>query len=212
VILPYLEQQDLYDRYDWSRRWNDGSGLMHLEPMDYSKINKSVSDYRGNLAVAATNVQVYLCPSTWHNHLGATDYGGNYGSMLSGLPTGLVQGMSWESGTLPAINLIDADRSRRASVRLREVTDGAAHTFLVLEDAGRSERQGGMWANGHSAVGHDRGGINRSRSSEIFSDHPGVAHALLTDGSTMVLTEATDSLILGALSTRAGREHIGAVE
>lgn len=212
VILPHLEEQALYDQYSWSHRWNDGSGLMYYQAMEFSKIHVAPADYRSNLKVAATNLSIFLCPATTHDHLGATDYGGNYGSMLTGLQSGLATGNSWESGTLTAVNLIDVDKSRRVGIRMREITDGVSHTFLVLEDAGRKDSQGGMWANGHNCFGHDRGGINRTRSSEIFSDHTGTAHALLADGSVMSLNVSIEPHILGALSTRAGNEEFAMPE
>jgi hypothetical protein len=128
--------------------------------------------------------------------------------MLTGLTPGMSKGCAWEAGTMTAVNLVDVDKTRRSGIRMNEITDGASHTFLILEDAGRSERQSGMWANGHNCLGHDRGPVNQTRSSEIYSDHPGMAHALLADGSVMSLAETTSSDVLGAMSTRNGRERV----
>jgi prepilin-type N-terminal cleavage/methylation domain-containing protein/prepilin-type processing-associated H-X9-DG protein len=185
AILPQLEQTALYDRYDYAHAWSD-------------PVNESV---------AKTDLAVFRCPSAVEEWPGKSDYGGNYGSALTGLTPGFQHGYAWEAGTFPPINVAMPGSHRQRPVRLAEIVDGTSNTFLVLEDADRSAAQGGMWANGHNCFAHDKGPVNSDISNEIFSRHPGGASALLADGSVRFLTESMDSLALGALCTR-GRGEI----
>jgi prepilin-type processing-associated H-X9-DG protein len=184
AVLPQLEQTALHDRYDYTHAWNDAV----------------------NEPVANTDLAVFRCPSAVDRWPGKTDYGGNYGSALTGLKPGFQEGFAWEAGTFPPINVAMPGSHRRSPVRLAEVIDGTSHTFLVLEDTDRSAAEGGMWASGHNCLAHDNGPVNKSSSNEIFSRHPGGAGALLADGSVRFLTESMDLLALGALCTRGGGE------
>ncbi|HZN33373.1 MAG TPA: DUF1559 domain-containing protein [Pirellulaceae bacterium] len=185
AILPQLEQAALYQRYDFSKSWKDPS----------------------NQQVTAANVAVYRCPSAVGKWDGKIDYGGNYGSALTGLKPGFSSGCAWEAGAFPPVHLAMPGQYRSAAVRLGEITDGTSQTFLVLEDADRPAAQGGLWASGHNCFAHD-GPINANVSKEIFSRHPCGANALLADGSVRLLTDSIALPLLGALCTRAGGEAV----
>lgn len=186
AILPYLEQAELYEMYDWKQAWD-------------APTNESVAD---------ADVRIFRCPSALDDWNGKTDYGGNYGSSLTGLKPGFQSGFAWESGTLPPINIQMPGIYRHGAVRYGEVRDGASQTFLVLEDADRPAEEGGMWANGHNCFAHDQGPVNATVSNEIFSRHAGGAFGLLADGSVRLLSESMDLSVLGALCTRSGGEVV----
>jgi prepilin-type N-terminal cleavage/methylation domain-containing protein len=186
AALPYLEQAALFDQYDYQSAWDDPD-------------NAPVSD---------AMLAVFRCPSAVEDWPGKTDYGGNYGSALTGLTPGFQHGYAWESGLLPPIRIDLPGNYRREGVRTGEVSDGLSQTFLVLEDADRPAAEGGRWANGHNCFAHDEGPINANRSKEIFSRHPGGAHALVGDGSVRFLSESTDLSVIGGLSTRAVGEIV----
>jgi len=181
AILPQLEQADLFARYDYSRAWN----------------------HRANQSVARANPAVFRCPSAIGKWDGKTDYGGNYGSGLTGLKSGFQEGRAWEAGMFPPIQVPLPGRFRRAAVRMNEVTDGTSQTLMILEDADRQAKEGGLWANGHNCLAHDRGRVNGSVSNEIFSRHPGGAGGLMADGSVRFLAESIEAAVVGALCTRA---------
>lgn len=186
VTLPYVEHSVLFDGYDPMRAWDDPA----------------------NAAVANADVAVFRCPSAVDAWPGKTDYGGNYGSALTGLTPGFQHGFAWESGLLPPIRINLPGAYRRDGVRMGEVPDGLSQTFLVLEDADRPAVEGGRWANGHNCFAHDNGPINGEISNEIFSRHPGGAHALVGDGSVRLLSESMDLRALGGLCTRARGEVV----
>jgi prepilin-type N-terminal cleavage/methylation domain-containing protein/prepilin-type processing-associated H-X9-DG protein len=184
AVLPYLEQPALHTRYDYSQAWDNPT----------------------NLPVAETDLTVFRCPSAIGKWPGKTDYGGNYGSALTGLTPGFQHGFAWEAGTLPPIHVAMPGSHRMAPVRIGEVTDGTSQTFLVLEDADRPAKEGGMWANGHNCFAHDNGPINHEISQEIFGRHPAGANGLLADGSVRFLSESIVLSVVGAMCTRASGE------
>jgi type II secretory pathway pseudopilin PulG len=186
TVLPQLEQNALFGRYDYSRAWDDPA----------------------NESVANANIAIFRCPSAIHKWDGKTDYGGNYGSSLTGLTPGFQYGRAWEAGTFPPIHIALPGRHRSASVRLSEITDGTSHTFLILEDTDRPAKEGGMWANGHNCFAHDSGPINHNISKEVFSRHPSGAGSLLADGSVRFLSASIENAVLGALCTRATGECV----
>jgi type II secretory pathway pseudopilin PulG len=184
AILPQLEQAALHERYDYQKAWKDPA----------------------NQAAASANVALFRCPSAIDKWDGKSDYGGNYGSALTGLKPGFALGRAWEAGTFPPVHLTLPGQYRPAAVRLADITDGTSHTLLILEDADRPANQGGLWASGHNCFAHDRGPVNGTSAKEIFSRHPRGANALTGDGSIRWLTDSLPPSVLGALCTRAGGE------
>lgn len=132
AILVHLEQDALADQYDWLRAW----------------------DAPANLAVVTTDLAVFRCPSSIENWPGKTDYGGNYGTALTGLTPGFQHGNAWEAGTLPPIHIQMPGNYRRGGVKVGEILDGTSQTRVVMEDADRPAREGGMWGSGHNCFAH----------------------------------------------------------
>jgi type II secretory pathway pseudopilin PulG len=186
ALLPFLEQGALHDRYDFQRPWDDSA----------------------NLPVVESKLSVFLCPSAVERWAGKTDYGGNYGSALTGLTPGFRWGCAWEAGTFPPVHVAMIGAHRDSPVALSEVTDGTSHTFLVIENADRPAEEGGLWGSGHNCFAHDNGAINSNPSKEIFSRHPRGACALFCDGSVSFISDSTEPVIVGALCTRAAGEVI----
>lgn len=108
--------------------------------------------------------------------------------------------------------------------------DGAAHTILAAEDAGRPTRwqigrevpgynPGGPWASGPNPIfvqgcipetGQQPGprAINCTNAKEVYSFHPNGANAVFADGSVRFLNSDMPVETLAALVTRAGGEVI----
>ena len=82
------------------------------------------------------------------------------------------------------------------------------------EGVGRNVPNGG-WAYGTNVISIQFG-INRldryarpaawTESNQLYSDHPGGAHALYCDGSVHFLPEETDLQLLYGLASRNGEE------
>lgn len=186
AILRHLEQEALADKYHWKLAW----------------------DTPANTSLTTTDLAIFRCPSTTENWPGKTDYGGNYGTALTGLTPGFQHGYAWEAGTLPPIHIQRPGNYRRGGVKIGEILDGTSHTLVVMEDADRPANEGGLWANGHNCFAHDQGPVNATVSNEIFSRHAGGAFAVLAHGGVRFLSESISLKVLGALSTRAGGEAV----
>lgn len=185
IVLPMMEEESLFREYDFRQAWDSVD-----------------EEANGNWSVSIHELDAFKCPSTGHDWPGATDYGGIYGSTLTGRPPGFWIGNAWDSGILVPINLRFIEPARRHSIRTADIRDGLTKTIIVGEDAGRWASDGGNWANGHQCFGHDEPGINLERSNELFSDHPGGAHILLADGSARLLDESIEPNLLGSMCLR----------
>jgi prepilin-type N-terminal cleavage/methylation domain-containing protein len=135
MILPYVDQQPLYNQYNFNARWND--------PL--------------NRAVVATPLSVYVCPSTATGDRSdqstdgaaagipspvrgtAADYNfitrisdkwyrGGLGYTAAQTPKGAAL-----KGALPRGKPSD---STEASARLSDITDGTSNTVMICESAG----------------------------------------------------------------------------
>ncbi|MBN1851457.1 MAG: DUF1559 domain-containing protein [Pirellulales bacterium] len=191
AILPHIEEQVLFDGYDYSQKWNSAK----------------------NRLVAERDIAVQLCPSTEHQNVGQGDYGGINGcgsySGEADIPDGWENGNGYEVGMFPATG-DDPMVAGNHPIALKHVTDGTSHTLFVGEDAGRTDAAR-FWANGNQTfVQH--GLINVSRSNELFSDHPSGVHVLMVDTRVFFMSESTPKLIIDYMSTRAHGELVDYAE
>jgi prepilin-type N-terminal cleavage/methylation domain-containing protein len=177
-LLPYLDQVQLSDQFDFDKAWDDSDG---------------------NAAVSETILPIFRCPSSLIEFPGLTDYCGITGGSLGGLPLG--------NGRFEAIGsgiLVTVDDSTPSYVGIRDVTDGTSNTIVVSESAGREQE--GRWANGNNLQATDVNPINTP--GKLFSFHYSGVFASRADGSVTLLSTNMDLSVLGALSTRNGGEVV----
>jgi len=221
-LLPFIEQANLYDQYDWNVNW----------------------DHAGNQPTIATSVSTFRCPSapggssrrdTVRNGILAatSDY-----APLAGVANIVVQ-----AGYIQNTDLSGAMVAQRW-VRLAEITDGTSNTLLMGEDAGRPEFwissgrgplnnnpgngnlavsngrvQGAGWADTSNAIplhtfrndGLSVPGpcpINCTNNNEAFSFHPGGVDTVFADGSVKFLSETIGNSTYAGLITRGGGEVV----
>jgi prepilin-type processing-associated H-X9-DG protein len=174
--------------------------LPYLErSANYGEVNFSYAfDHPINAKVAATTIEVFLCPSTprittLNRGRGATDYGGIYGERIV-------------SKNYPPRGVMIHDRP----IGFRDILDGSTRTLMVSEDAGFPD---GQWINAWNLF-DQAFPINRAPAFEndIRSMHPQGAHGLFADGSVSFLNESIDLALLASLCTRNGRESIPDLE
>ena len=223
-LLPFLEQRALATHYRWESSW--------FAPANQPVIN--------------THLAVWQCPSAPQHRLtngtavtvvppphepfagtaACSDYAGmgsvDSGLVRAGVITPPPAGPRDERGHYEGVFAVNASRS------LSDVRDGASHTILIAECAGRPAlwqrgRQipetwlsGGPWASrnllwtrGASADGDQFFGpcaVNCTNDREIYSFHAGGANAVLADGSVHFVNAAIDIRTLASLATRAGGE------
>jgi len=137
-------------------------------------------DGPNNQRIASTILQVYQCPSDPPGGAATTNY-----VMIVG-PGTLSDGASCS--------------------KISDVHDGTSNTIAVVEIA----NSGIGWAEPRDLdAATITFAINDGSPNGISSRHPGVANALLLDGSVRAIPATTDPSVLRALSTIAGNERVG---
>ena len=182
LLLPFVEQQTVYNRLDLSTPFDSAT----------------------NAAGAALQLSVFLCPSVDRNRevlnpltgvvypptgRGLSDYGGIYGPRFGSDHNDPPQGMM----------LYDVP------VLLSMVPDGASNTLIVSEDS--IYYPPGEWISGMTVFDVSYP-INTAPpiDNDIHSQHPGGADGLFVDGSARFLAETMATPVLSAICTRAGGE------
>jgi len=230
VILPYIEQGNLADLYNFKQPWFDNANS-------------------NNLTVIQTKTTAFLCPSSVSQDqrdefhvIGAAP--GDYGSInevkkkvytdVLGIP-------------YPGANAAAGILGKWVKNRIANVTDGLSNTFMLGEAAGQPE----VWVNGHPMTMADFAAydddkvvefngryvptdgtgwadpdcgfsingatpdglqkygptmINAINVSEVYSFHIGGASFVMGDGSTRFVSEDVNTNAFVAACTRSGKE------
>ena len=214
-ILPYLEQQQVYDQFDFSLR------SCNVDP---------------NFAAGRALIPAYLCPSDPQgdelvSNTGSTD--GKPPDLLEEEDyrrtsmAGVTDSMDWTCNTVTARQFSKADgmMAQLQGCRIRDVVDGTSNTLMVGEvtGGGRGSYNSHFWVsqtlsdtydgiNGISTIpGGSPSWAGNSyawRDASFSSFHPGGCHFLMADGSVQFLSENIASISLSALATRGGGEPI----
>lgn len=172
-ILPYMELQNVYDRFDFTKDWNKDE----------------------NKQAYKVNIPAYRCPSTAQSDDYCADYAADVWVDSSAykqlVKDGVVtQRINWE-GLLKKDGL---------SVKSSQVTDGLSNTFLFFEDAGRPYHyiegkyqnkntiSGAKWADVDAffythTVCFNTELINCDNANEMYSFHPDGCNFVYADGS-----------------------------
>ena len=121
LLLPYVEQQSLYDSIDFSV-----AAYAESIPEDsaWGSPERGPSGNTANRYAATHMPTMFVCPSA-HRVKPATqfkDYGINYGQELACCPERSQEGMNGVAFV-------------HSAVKLSEITDGTSSTFLFLESA-----------------------------------------------------------------------------
>jgi prepilin-type N-terminal cleavage/methylation domain-containing protein/prepilin-type processing-associated H-X9-DG protein len=214
-ILPYIEEQNLSNTYHWDLFSAD----------------------QANQPLMAQPLRRFQCPSAPDQDRYYTAWpfspapGGKRAACGDYAPTWSVNPVLTQMGLIDPAADYSGVLVPEQMTRLAQVTDGASHTILLTEDAGRpalwqagrpvagSEQavKGGAWAgpnNGFVVDGSTPDGtsspgpcpMNCTNDGEVYSFHPGGANAVFADGSVHFLHAGINIRTLAALITRAGGE------
>lgn len=226
MILPFLEQQNVKDLYDFQLNWWEGT----------------------NPTVAAIPLKVFRCPSaaregivlsavakpprpamTFANPVAPTDYEAVMGVQPNSI-----------NPHLPTAAYTSTNRFgvmyRNSTNRMADVQDGTAYTIVISEcssrplvfrrrkpQAGLSNDQGICWADSEGPFSFDgasrdgmqegcglAGGcvmaMNAKNDNEPFSLHTGGCNFLFTDGHVQFVRDTVSIGTLAALFTIRGGE------
>jgi prepilin-type processing-associated H-X9-DG protein len=155
LLLPYLGQQDLYDRYRFEEPWNSDN----------------------NRAITDLSIGLFQCPAQPATKEPTTNY-----MMVVGPHT-----------------ISDGPESRK----IAEITDGLAHTILVVEVADSA-----VWWTEPEDLHFDQMTfrINGGKRQEISSYHPQGANVAFCDGSVRLLNNSMNPQLVKAMTTIDGGE------
>lgn len=224
-ILPFVEQKNLYDQYDFNRNWYD--------PVNESVVSTIIPAYKCPTALdKSPKISGQFAPpwgTATYRNAATTDYFAAAGIM------GGLRRTGWVRPGLDTLNAGVINNVR--SSRFRDITDGTSSTLLVSEAHGRPDvwrgsqissgeslsssgnvpgawaAPNGMWFRGFTSDGLTQPGpcaINCSNFiGGIYSLHPGGAHALLCDGSVRFLGENIDIFVMLSLVTKNEGEVVG---
>lgn len=211
-VVPYLEQQQLYDRYNLNKHWYDPA----------------------NQAVVSSPLRVFQCPSAplpdpHDASFASNPFCADYNTTKGVDPNLVAIGLVPPSGDLRGV------LEKNSPTRMTKIKDGTSTTIVVTEDAGRPQ----LWRNNQEIAGgyapgagwaDDQGGfvvhgssndgsiilgpcpMNCTNDNEIYSFHSRGAQAGFADGSVRFLKSSIDIGILAALVTRAGGEVVSGYE
>ena len=232
-ILPYMEQQAIYDQYDFNRPWN------HIT-------NKPAADM---------DIPTFICPSAvppserkkenvnWVNGAYA-DYGVNGRISPCGVTimkaVGLPARGDWQHmfTGVQEYETFDAhcDGGRRLEgqdgiTTLDRVVDGMSNTIMWAPDVGRPDFwedgnliptagpvSGSRWASpdnewwSHEICDGGNSMMNCNNDNEYYDIHIGGGLYGFGDGAVHFIADDTDLNIQVALSTRAGEDLAGTIE
>jgi prepilin-type N-terminal cleavage/methylation domain-containing protein len=227
-VMPHLEQQQLYDKYQFKKPWYDVQNMPVVGMRkEFLECPASPEPDRRDFA-DATSTEAFAA---------VTDYA----TITQVDPRLHAQGFVDQAGL--------GIMPKKAQPTLEHVRDGLSHTLLLTESAARPQiyrrsdkidsppnfrTYGGAWASpatdlallGSSADGSTVPGkfaINRTNgqpasalppspkpkydgTGHVYSFHSGCVNGLFADGAVRSLDEETDVRVLARLVTRAGQE------
>jgi prepilin-type N-terminal cleavage/methylation domain-containing protein/prepilin-type processing-associated H-X9-DG protein len=201
-LLPYIEQQAVYDRYDFD---HDGNSLQ-------------------NKAAREVDIPVLVCPSA----PGGRHYISDYGPCLS-INSGAYQPLIDSGAISPRTSWIsiiqDPDKHTGSKqTAAASVRDGLSNSFLLFEDGGRPFRYkhgrcepgqtpGAEWADhrNYFCIDYLCNGTqltNCNNLNEVYSFHPGGCNYVYGDGTVRFHPESIDPEVFVSLFTMAAGDIV----
>jgi len=200
-LLPYLEQQAVYDKIDLREHWNS--------------TNVGTGFETSNSESTKVDIATLVCPSAPRGRKYVSDYAANTFFCCDGssvrqdlLSSGAISDRSsWKSILQPE------------AVGVSDVRDGLSNSFLLFEDAGRPKRyddgkptgatnvSGAEWASVHAYYHihikcNGTSVMNCTNENETYSFHPGGCMHLYGDGSVHFISQTIDIETYTSLFTR----------
>ncbi len=206
VVLPQIEQGNIYDAYDFSVYYTDPA----------------------NAQISQEQIPIFLCPSMNIPRRVPEPLGNEIGGPSSYLVSEGSQSFMIEADGMFGMSWAQFGYNNRP-VSIGEVYDGASNTLFVSETTYQAEdllwpastplagtvRFGyARWVVGYPrgiSMGTTRFPLNRPSAATqggYSSQHPGGLNLLLVDGSVQFVNESSGPDVMNALATRAGGEVI----
>jgi prepilin-type processing-associated H-X9-DG protein len=207
-ILPYMEQQPLYDKIDFKKDWtnaaNNAATAVDINdfvcPSAPSRSGKYLSDYFACTVIlpfpAGPNLPVGYCDLVTKNLVTQQRALENLDGMLTDRPTTMkkiTDGLSktfmfFECAGRPNEYLRGLDKGESNSMHFRWVDDQAYGTWTPDDECGLS------------------GVMNCTNWDDVYSFHSGGANFLMGDGSVTLFNESLDPDTFVSLFTRGASD------
>jgi len=206
LILPYIEQENLYRQYNFNVTWSAAS--------NDSGFNQTV-------------IPLFVCPAAPGGRVAANNRAVLDYPAINELKRPNPFAVN---GVPPSDPTFIGVLGHNVSRKLTEVSDGTSQTLLLAEDAGRnqswelgqqkgSQSESGAWSNPgnnitvggfNPATGTIPGpvAVNGTNSQNVYGFHQNAAGGLFADGSVRFLSDQTSLDVLIALTTRARGEVV----
>lgn len=227
LIMPFLEEGVVADKYDWSQNWWENTNL------DVAKNNTAIficpsSEGEGLSSIPSSPDTDSIRPSfNSVQPLGRCDY-----ETITGVKKKVIDPDLYANGGSGAEGCLRKDRVTKFS----SLSDGTSKTLLYVECAARPSvyrqriknnevnqcvgwidnlgpfKLDPMNANGiKSPKASPNNGVpmNATNDGEAYSFHPGGINVVYADSSVKYLSESIDLKIFCAMITRAGGESYG---
>ena len=234
-VLPYIEQQNLFERYRFDEDWDDpNNDAANVGPIKQKIDVFLCPSAPGNSAARAGRqaLRIRLCGHHAERNWPNTFVSAAQAAFVSQSDPNYigVLGHDVPVDSAGATDAATAVTIRLARRRLTDIKDGTSNTFLVAECAGRNQwwfmgrRIGqvdrGPWANpnGRIQIGgcdpNDQTAtigpmpINCINDKEIYSFHPGGATVAFADGSVRFVRQTISLDLVLALLTRERGEVV----
>jgi prepilin-type N-terminal cleavage/methylation domain-containing protein len=207
-ILPYLEEQAIYDLYDFNQHWSAVA----------------------NRPATQTTIPTFVCPSVGEVREWFTDYA--ICSRMSDAAGDAYKTMLERKLIQPRTNTFDDNGAMRVDLRSilrrneyvprRKILDGLSHTFMVFECGGRPNRfvngqlqpgaspvSGARWADPENHFWlHNYPMVNFNNNNEIYSFHPGGVNLVFGDASVRFVDESIDPEVFVSQFTANGGDVV----
>ncbi|MFO0901538.1 MAG: DUF1559 domain-containing protein [Pirellulales bacterium] len=226
LTLPYLEQQNVKDLYDFNLNWWEGTNpTVAAVPL---KIFRCASTPTG-MEVTSAVAKSPRPAMTFVNPVAPTDYEAVMGVQPASINPHLPVAIYSSTNRFSVMY-------RNSTSKIADVLDGTSNTVMVVECAGRPRvyrkriaqpalfnDQGICWADsegpfsldGAAADGSLEGcgvncsaAMNRRNDNEPFAFHPSGANFLFVDGRVQLISETVSLRVLAALVTAASDEVV----
>jgi prepilin-type N-terminal cleavage/methylation domain-containing protein/prepilin-type processing-associated H-X9-DG protein len=231
-ILPYMEQQNIYNQYDMKKNWFDPVNYKATQTQVKTFMCPSCPDDKNRPALDNKNLNAAISDYTVPGGLT-----GNFMDFCKNNGIGVPQNTS-RSAVL---------NGQGIGTSITEITDGTSNSFLVYESGGRPKHYisgkvigqadvdsvtmcqntsvkngityGAAWADpggGSPVHGFNKNGticseacvMNCTNNQEAYSFHSGGMNASFADGSVRYINENIKIVTFCALVTMAGGEVI----
>ena len=228
MLLPYLEQKPLYDRFDFT------TGTYYIRPTGSSNTSNgkiehslvrldmllcpSCSKERSNLSARGSNWLERIPPNSGGEDPFTTHYVGIMGPLGTNPATGLEYGWTDRSNRYGGY-ATDGVLQKNSRVRFEDVKDGTSNTFALGEISWNDYEKFRTWIRGSTLSGTAMGCAKNVREpintglpygnfndGAFGSEHPGGTHFALCDGSVTFVSESVDHAVYLSTASRYGQE------